>query len=95
MRRHEIGDEQWAKSKDQLPGKVGDPGRTAIRGGRRKTIACSSMACSGSRRRVLRGAIFRIGSENGIPCSNGSVVGANEACGNLCSRRGKARISNA
>lgn len=29
MRRHEIGDEQWAKIKDQLPGKAGDPGRTA------------------------------------------------------------------
>lgn len=29
MRRHEIGDEQWAKIKDLLPGKPGDPGRTA------------------------------------------------------------------
>ena len=29
MRRHEIGDEQWAKIKNLLPGKPGDPGRTA------------------------------------------------------------------
>lgn len=29
MRRHEIGDEVWAKIKDLLPGKPGDPGRTA------------------------------------------------------------------
>lgn len=29
MRRHEIGDEQWVKIKDHLPGKAGDPGRTA------------------------------------------------------------------
>jgi transposase len=29
MRRHEISDEQWDKVKDLLPGKSGDPGRTA------------------------------------------------------------------
>ena len=29
MRRHEISDEQWAKIKHLLPGKAGDPGRTA------------------------------------------------------------------
>ncbi len=29
MRRHEISDEQWDKIKDFLPGKPGDPGRTA------------------------------------------------------------------
>lgn len=29
MRRHEVGEEQWAKIKDFLPGKVSDPGRTA------------------------------------------------------------------
>jgi transposase len=29
MRRHEISDEQWAAIKDVLPGKAGDPGRTA------------------------------------------------------------------
>ena len=29
MRRHEISDEQWDKVKDLLPGKPGDPGRTA------------------------------------------------------------------
>ena len=29
MRRHEISDEQWSKIKDLLPGKPGDPGRTA------------------------------------------------------------------
>lgn len=29
MRRHEITDEQWNKIKDLLPGKPGDPGRTA------------------------------------------------------------------
>lgn len=29
MRRHEISDEQWNKIKDLLPGKPGDPGRTA------------------------------------------------------------------
>ena len=29
MRRHEISDEQWEKIKDLLPGKPGDPGRTA------------------------------------------------------------------
>ena len=29
MRRHEIGDEQWAKIKDLLAGKPRDPGRTA------------------------------------------------------------------
>ena len=28
-RRHELTDEQWAKIKDHLPGKAGDPGRTA------------------------------------------------------------------
>jgi transposase len=28
-RRHEISDEQWEKIKDLLPGKAGDPGRTA------------------------------------------------------------------
>jgi transposase len=29
MRRHEITDEQWEKIKGLLPGKAGDPGRTA------------------------------------------------------------------
>ena len=29
MRRHEITDEQWERIKDLLPGKAGDPGRTA------------------------------------------------------------------
>jgi transposase len=29
MRRHEIGDEQWMRIKDLLPGKASDPGRTA------------------------------------------------------------------
>ena len=29
MRRHEVSDEQWDKIKDLLPGKPGDPGRTA------------------------------------------------------------------
>ena len=29
MRRHEISDERWDKIKDLLPGKPGDPGRTA------------------------------------------------------------------
>ena len=29
MRRHEISDEQWELIKDLLPGKAGDPGRTA------------------------------------------------------------------
>jgi transposase len=29
VRRHEISDEQWGKIKDLLPGKSGDPGRTA------------------------------------------------------------------
>ena len=29
MRRHELTDEQWERIRDQLPGKVGDPGRTA------------------------------------------------------------------
>jgi transposase len=29
MRRHEIDDDQWSKIKSLLPGKVGDPGRTA------------------------------------------------------------------
>jgi putative transposase len=29
MRRHEISDEQWAAIKGVLPGKAGDPGRTA------------------------------------------------------------------
>jgi transposase len=29
MRRHEISDEHWDKIKDLLPGKPGDPGRTA------------------------------------------------------------------
>jgi putative transposase len=29
MRRHEITDEQWYRIKDLLPGKQGDPGRTA------------------------------------------------------------------
>lgn len=29
MRRHEISDEHWDKIKDHLPGKPGDPGRTA------------------------------------------------------------------
>jgi transposase len=29
MRRHEITDEQWARIKDYLPGKEGDPGVTA------------------------------------------------------------------
>ena len=29
MRRHEISDEQWNRIKDLLPGKPGDPGRTA------------------------------------------------------------------
>lgn len=29
MRRHEISDEAWDRLKDALPGKVGDPGRTA------------------------------------------------------------------
>ena len=29
MRRHELTDEQWLLLKDQLPGKPGDPGRTA------------------------------------------------------------------
>ena len=28
-RRHELTDEQWDKLNDQLPGKAGDPGRTA------------------------------------------------------------------
>ena len=30
MRRHEITDEQWDRIKDSLPGKLGDPGRTAV-----------------------------------------------------------------
>jgi len=30
MRRHEITDEQWNRIKDFLPGKPGDPGRTAV-----------------------------------------------------------------
>jgi transposase len=30
MRRHEITDEQWNRIKDFLPGKSGDPGRTAV-----------------------------------------------------------------
>lgn len=29
MPRHELTDEQWLAIKDQLPGKEGDPGRTA------------------------------------------------------------------
>ena len=29
MRRHEVADEQWLLIKDLLPGKAGDPGRTA------------------------------------------------------------------
>jgi transposase len=29
MRRHELTDEQWLLMKDLLPGKTGDPGRTA------------------------------------------------------------------
>ena len=29
MRRHEIADEQWVRTKDLLPGKAGDPGVTA------------------------------------------------------------------
>lgn len=29
MRRHEVTDEQWNRIKDLLPGKAGDPGRTA------------------------------------------------------------------
>jgi putative transposase len=29
-RRHEISDEDWERVKDQLPGKPGDPGRTAV-----------------------------------------------------------------
>ena len=28
-RRHELTDEQWQRIKDRLPGKAGDPGRTA------------------------------------------------------------------
>ncbi len=28
-RRHELTDEQWACIRDHLPGKAGDPGRTA------------------------------------------------------------------
>ncbi|MEM8739841.1 MAG: transposase [Planctomycetota bacterium] len=28
-RRHELTDEQWQRIKDHLPGKAGDPGRTA------------------------------------------------------------------
>lgn len=28
-RRHELTDEQWEKVRDHLPGKAGDPGRTA------------------------------------------------------------------
>jgi len=28
-RRHELTDEQWERIKDHLPGKAGDPGRTA------------------------------------------------------------------
>ena len=30
MRRHEIADEQWVQIRDLLPGKKGDPGRTAV-----------------------------------------------------------------
>ena len=30
MRRHEISDDQWNRIKDFLPGKAGDPGRTAV-----------------------------------------------------------------
>ena len=29
-RRHELTDEQWERIRDHLPGKAGDPGRTAI-----------------------------------------------------------------
>lgn len=29
MHRHELTDDQWLLLKDQLPGKAGDPGRTA------------------------------------------------------------------
>ncbi len=29
MRRHEISDEQWVKTKDLRPGEAGDPGRAA------------------------------------------------------------------
>ena len=29
MRRHELTDEQWLLIRDLLPGKTGDPGRTA------------------------------------------------------------------
>jgi transposase len=29
MRRHEVSDERWTQIKDLLPGKAGDPGRTA------------------------------------------------------------------
>ena len=87
MRRHEIGDEQWAKIKDLLPGKRGDPGR--------KTIVCLSTGRCGLRRQGLRGATFPIGSANGIPCSSGSTVGASGVFGNECSRRGKTPIWNA
>ena len=30
MRRHEISDEQWTAIEHTLPGKAGDPGRTAV-----------------------------------------------------------------
>lgn len=29
-RRHELTDEQWERIRDPLPGKAGDPGRTAV-----------------------------------------------------------------
>ena len=29
-RRHELTDEQWERIRDHLPGKAGDPGRTAV-----------------------------------------------------------------
>src|SRR5262249_27781791 len=89
MRRHEITDEHWNLIKDFLPGKSGDPGRTAVNN------RFLSMLCFGSLEPAFLGETFGNDLGVGIRCSSGLIDGANMACGSGCWKSGKSQISNA
>ena len=77
-RRPEVSDEQGAKSEPHLPGRKGDPGRTA-KDNRKLVNAVLGIAKTGP-----PGGIFPNGLEIGTPCFNGTTGGANAGSGSGC-----------
>ena len=67
----------------------------AIRDGRPKTIADSSMRSCGLPRPAHRGGIFRNVLGSGTLCSSGSTAGPNAGCGDASCKSGKTQIWNA